>query len=1201
MAMMAVDEDAHPSSETKDRNIAVLFSVLVSVFLVLPYTVAEVDDRYQSVPCARHGWLSDGLQEFRGLSEVQETFPWFSELENACPDSESFCFPSTLVDFGEVSDRLKVDDWSSDAAAVGFCRGLPLLDYRNLNPEGFDSELPSAATYLEINPSSLDWGMSSLLSPALVYLNVTNNHNSSMLHVLEPFITDEQFYAYSFNELLLAPGEAGLIAFVFLPRFLGSISAQIVLQTNFGGFIVQCKGIGVESSYGVEPFGGFDVSSDGRLTWNFSLYNHFEDGLYVEEVSAQVSVYTEHTSSFDNSICSIEVFHQPSRQFGSFCEAGGRNSWTENWPCGQQEVPPQNTETTVKVNLWPPVKGKVSGAICMELWNSRRDKSDTVIVPLEAEVDGRANYNSLSGSVSVFFESLVPWNGRRMVCSLSLRNSASNLLSLIHIAESSKAFEIKYTKGLLLYPGSITRVALISYTTPTGSEDSPTGIPWESFNCKLSVVNNDSVSPQIILPCQELVHACHRSEAVGGLEGSYIGVRYQVEKEKLSNARTGSLEGVIAESLPLKSKFTELLEADRLILRNWKSQGTMSKSSVLKDHELLFPVVQIGAQFSKWITVHNPSESPVIMQLLLNSGTIIDQCKNPDESFNLFLVNMSRRETQDGFSLLDSATTEAFVQPFGSAQLGPVLFQPSNQCRWSSSALIRNNLSGIEWLSLRAFGGSYSLLLLEGSKPVNKIEFNLPLPLSLNLASPYSLINMKTTCKSCDHQLYKELYAKNAGELPLEVTNLEVSGTNCGMDGFMIHSCKGFSLEPGESVKLLISYQPDFSAALVLRNLTLIMFSGVLAIPMEASLPVSLINLCKKSLLWTATWKLFAPVFTAVSIVCLLLFILLHPTSSGNEGFSIKSEATIATISKVQKPSRIQRNARNARSNKKDEKSEEGMLISRYSHNESCVQGNAQKTKENKDTDHQQKSTSQSPHSTKMLARVPDSCNTSEASHSGNLTVMVVKERGRRRKKRATGGGLAPKLEVSSSQSGNSTPSSPMSPNAFALNSSYSSFSGLLEEQKQQNKQDFSLPMETKVQEPQKSSRKPVLSTSATFPTSGWRAPGSSTSNLASASPIAPYARAPGSKLSKEETMKRKEEDVFGRDFTYDIWGNHFCDHLIGNCKDFSPKVFDASEGDSQSFFARDPQSLMMMSSAHSVSPGHKLLPYNVDYLNEMK
>ncbi|KAJ6834520.1 uncharacterized protein M6B38_334685 [Iris pallida] len=835
----------------------------------------------------------------------------------------------------------------------------------------------------------------------------------------------------------------------------------------------------------------------------------------------------------------------------------------------------------------------------MKLWNSKRDKSDTVIVPLEGEVDGRANYNSLSGSVSVFFESLVPWNGRRMVCSLSLRNSASNLLSLIHIAESSKAFEVKYTKGLLLYPGSITRVALISYTSPIGSEDSPTGIPWESFNCKLSVVNNDSVSPQIIIPCQELVQACHRIEAVGGLEGSYIGVRFEEEKDKLANARTGSLEGITEESLPLKSKLTELLEADRLILRNWKSQGTMSKSSVLKDHELLFPVVQIGGQFSKWITVHNPSENPVIMQFLLNSGTLIDQCKYPDGSSNPFLVNISRRETQDGFFLPESATTEAFVQPFGSAQFGPVLFQPSSQCRWSSSALIRNNLSGIEWLPLRAFGGSYSLLLLEGSKPVNKLEFSLPLPLPLNLSSSYSLFNLKTTSKSCGHQLYKELFAKNAGELPLEVTNLEVSGTNCGMDGFMIHGCKGFSLEPGESVRLLISYQPDFSAALVLRNLNLVTFSGVLAIPMEASLPVSLINLCKKSLFWTAIWKLFAPMFTAVSIICLLLFILLHPTSR-SEDCSIKSETTIAAISKVQKPSRTHRNARNARSNKKDEKSEEVMQISKYSPTEICVQENAQKMKENKDSGERKKNTSQSPHSTKIPDIVPDSSITSEAPQSSNLTVSVVKERGRRRKRRAPGGGLASKLEVSSSQSGNSTPSSPMSPNAFTLNSSHSSFSGVSEEQKQQNKQDFSLPMETTVQEPQKNSGKSILLTSATFPTSGSRALGSSTSNfLASASPIAPYARAPGSKLSREETVKIEEDDVFGKDFTYDIWGNHFCHHLMGKPKDFSPKVLD--EGDSQSFFARDPRSLMMMSSAHSVSPGHKLPPYNVGYLNEMK
>jgi len=358
-------------------------------------------------------------------------------------------------------------------------------------------------------------------------------------------------------------------------------------------------------------------------------------------------------------------------------------------------------------------------------------------------------------------------------------------------------------------------------------------------------------------------------------------------------------------------KFLELLEADRLILRNWRSQGTMSKLSVLKDQELLFPVVQIGTQFSKWITVHNPSQKPVIMQLVLNSGAIIDHCKIPDDSFKPSVFSIISAETQDGFSIPETTTTEAVVHPFGSAQIGPVLFRPSKRCAWRSSALIRNNLSGVEWLSLRAFGGSHSLLLLEGSDPVKKINFNLDLPTIRNPSSPNLSFQLKTSSKSCVHQLYKELYAKNAGELPLEVMKLEVSGTDCGSDGFMIHDCKGFSLAPGESKSLLISYRADFSAALVQRHVKLAMETGFLMIPMEARLPVNMMDLCKNSLLWTVIWKLPALIFAVFFIVCILFF-LLHPIASGSKDYSVKSENTIA-VSRSEKPSRVHRNTRNAR------------------------------------------------------------------------------------------------------------------------------------------------------------------------------------------------------------------------------------------------------------------------------------------------
>ncbi|KAB5556940.1 hypothetical protein DKX38_007849 [Salix brachista] len=59
------------------------------------------------------------------------------------------------------------------------------------------------------------------------------------------------------------------------------------------------------------------------------------------------------------------------------------------------------------------------------------------------------------------------------------------------------------------------------------------------------------------------------------------------------------------------------------------------------------------------------------------------------------------------------------------------------------------------------------------------------------------------------------------GDLPLEVKRIEVSGSECGLDGFMAHTCK----------------------AMVHGDLELGLTSGILEIPMKACLPLYMFNL----------------------------------------------------------------------------------------------------------------------------------------------------------------------------------------------------------------------------------------------------------------------------------------------------------------------------------------------------------------------
>ena len=266
-------------------------------------------------------------------------------------------------------------------------------------------------------------------------------------------------------------------------------------------------------------------------------------------------------------ICSVDGFQQSSNEFDSSLndkesfavepdELG--LSWVDVRPLKQWEVLPHNTETIIGMKLWPHLEGKFFGVICMKLRDSKQDKTDMVIIPLELEVHGRATFVELTGAVSVFFEPLVPCDGKGSIFSLSLRNEASYLLRVVKISEdteSKKLFHLKYMEGLILFPGAMTRIGLISYTPPTDSQDIASEIPGISLNCKLLIVTNDSASPLIRIPCQDIVHACFKHPPGSGIvvsDGSYIGLISQREREKLTNARAGSLGSIIEASLPTK-------------------------------------------------------------------------------------------------------------------------------------------------------------------------------------------------------------------------------------------------------------------------------------------------------------------------------------------------------------------------------------------------------------------------------------------------------------------------------------------------------------------------------------------------------------------------------------------------------------------------------------------------------------------------
>ncbi|XP_015070086.1 uncharacterized protein LOC107014616 isoform X2 [Solanum pennellii] len=1115
---------------------------------------------------------------------------------------------------------------------------VPLSDdkYKKLKPKAEDGTdsfniLGGSSPHVEISPPLLDWGEKYLYFPSLAFLNVKNTHSDRSLTVFEPYGTNSQFYPCNFSETLLAPGETASICFVFLPTWLGLSSAQFVLQTSSGGFLVQAKGFTVESPYRIQPFVGLDISSSGRLSKNLSLYNPYNEALYVEEVTIWTSISSGDNTRYAKAICNMNKGEDSNNNFSLL----GVKEWLDvkgdevgiplvairphrNW-----KIDPHKTETIIELDFPSHTTGEIFGAFSLQLLSSSKVKADTIIVPLKAELGKMSAHSELMDPLLLSIQTVEPCaTDGTSVVALSVRNDSPYILSIVKVSEAGeniKYFRVRYVEGLILFPGTVTQVAVVTYPPVQAHE--------MSMNCKLLVSTNDSRTSEIEVACMDVV-----SLHSGGKHDSSIGQEENSDEVEPGNTRASSSSSMRS---PLEIKAVDTTMADESVLKNWKSHATAYDMSVLDESEVVFPVIQVGSYHSQWITIENPSQKPILVQLVLNSWEIIDECKTSGSHLqpslsSRIVANYSTAPKRYGFSLAENAVTEGLLHPFSKASFGPILFQPAARCQWRSSALLRNNLSGVEWLSLKGSGGLLSLVLLDASVPVQNLDFKLNMPTPLNLSSSGVLYNMKDKFHACSLSLSKELHAKNVGDFPLEVKKIEISGTECGTDGFVINGCEGFSLEPEESIKLEISYHTDFSAATIHRDLELALATGILVIPMKASLPIRVLHFCKRSLFWTRVKKLLVTILLLTSLFFLVLWCIIpHVMAFGSHECLPKSgKSYMTSVSHAGKLSRMHPTEKQIgkfvfsfKLNSLLRSIGEGEALSvesfsacediqAVSQNQSVTDQNVNHCAGYNSASDTQKGMEVSS-STKPVAI--QSSDTYETSKTGNLTVKIAKEKGRRRKKKKNSAtALTGLFDVSSSHSGNSTPSSPLSPtsnltprrpsppsavvdrpvkliNPFAdvgshqckknIHSEYASQRNVL--QREVTLTDGgknSCPPQEKPGAPKRSASKPVLLPSATFPCADKSAPRLMCRQpvLASSSVIAPHLRAPGSKPPNQMALKTDKKMGMEEKFTYDIWGDHLSNlPLVGRSKEVLETPPRALENSSSSFFLRGPQTLI--------------------------
>uniref|UniRef100_A0A7N0UC48 Transmembrane protein 131-like N-terminal domain-containing protein n=1 Tax=Kalanchoe fedtschenkoi TaxID=63787 RepID=A0A7N0UC48_KALFE len=224
-----------------------------------------------------------------------------------------------------------------------------------------------------------------------------------------------------------------------------------------------------------------------------------------------------------------------------------------------------------------------------------------------------------------------------------------------------------------------------------------------------------------------------------------------------------------------------------------------------------------------------------------------------------------------------------------------------------------------------------------------------------------------------------------------------------------------------------------------------------------------------------------------------------------------------------------------------------------------------------------------------------------EATGLGAIAVKARKEKRKKKKGKSPGPGVTVTFEASSSQSGHSTPSSPLSPVTTILLPHRSSFSAKMDNPKKLRSPmktvasqlrekpvvleaslnaenvERSVPKKVLDAEPKQTVNKPALIASAKFPAAGRPGPNINPSYFLPPSSIAPHARAPGPKLCSQSSFQANEKatmviEEVDKGFTYDIWGDHLSVFdLLGRLKEVPFLLCPVNESDSYSFFAKGP------------------------------
>lgn len=286
-----------------------------------------------------------------------------------------------------------------------------------------------------------------------------------------------------------------------------------------------------------------------------------------------------------------------------------------------------------------------------------------------------------------------------------------------------------------------------------------------------------------------------------------------------------------------------------------------------------FPVLQIGHEVIKFITINNPSDQLVILHYVLHDmslhGNRIDlpgiavsscpQCSLTNKSVFSFPVGKQYKYGD-------------FVSPKSSVKIA-IVFSAETPATYSTLLYVRNNLTIVEavWITAKAVVPQFKF----GSRKSGSTT-----ALLFNIDDKH--------LRDCDRKLTTENFvesiavstkriftARNVGEVPIRIGEIKIGGKLCEGFGFKIMDCSPFDLSPNGSKKIEIAFTPDFTLARVVRLLELETSMGYsVNYTLLSTIPPHALGPCGLALLrpdWESTLKISLTIILAVVFIFSLI------------------------------------------------------------------------------------------------------------------------------------------------------------------------------------------------------------------------------------------------------------------------------------------------------------------------------------------